>query len=351
MEDFLVVATEIERRLQGDKFRDWINRTIGAMPHFDAELPQAINQLNAPVATTNYDDYAAEITHCGAIPWTDRPDIDQWLKQRDRRHIHLHGIWRRPDSIILGHNSYTRLTLDDRTQFIQKVLGTRRLLLIGCGAGLNDPNLGPLLGWLRDELSGGNRNDYLLCLESDQYTDGPFVRVPFGPNYSDLEGFLRGLAPLGAKHQKLIDSALAYQAITSASPDEPSYIGQANLLIEMLGNEIASHASSELYDALEDWDDGIGLSIGLVKAIVTNHSEADIDRLIRIGGRIPRGFQYINAKAHLLTAFCSICPHIKDAAALQQVRYIIDRWLNEDLDAPLKLQIEVARNSLPFPNI
>jgi hypothetical protein len=81
MEDMLAVATEIERRLQGDKFRDWIKNTIGNIPKIDPNLPEAINLLNAPVATTNYDDYCAEVTACGAIPWLDGPDVDDWLSR------------------------------------------------------------------------------------------------------------------------------------------------------------------------------------------------------------------------------------------------------------------------------
>jgi hypothetical protein len=144
VEDFLAVATEIERRLQGDKFRDWISNTIGAIPRINEDLPIAISRLNVPVATTNYDDFAAEAARRGAVPWTDRPDIDDWLRGNDRRHLHLPGVWRRPESIILGHTSYSRLASNERIQFVQKVLGTRRILLVGCGSGLSDPNLGPV---------------------------------------------------------------------------------------------------------------------------------------------------------------------------------------------------------------
>src|ERR1700758_5117142 len=37
-EDLLAVATEIERRLQGDKFRDWMNSAISALPRFNTDL-------------------------------------------------------------------------------------------------------------------------------------------------------------------------------------------------------------------------------------------------------------------------------------------------------------------------
>jgi hypothetical protein len=347
MEDYLVVATEIERRLQGDKFRDWISNTIGALPHVSSELPRAINQLNAPVATTNYDDFPAHVVQAGAIPWLDRPDIDQWLKRKDRRYLHLHGVWQRPNTIILGHSSYGRLTADDRTQFIQKVLGTRRLLLIGCGAGLNDPNLGPLLGWLREELSGGDRNDYLLCLNSDAHGDGSFVRVPFGDRYDQLPAFLRTLAPLNARHQSLIDIAQAYEALRTSADGDPVWIDRAEQLIDRLGQTIASQASTDLYDALQDSDEGIGLQLGLVKAIVVSKSYENLHRVVAVSARLPMEHPQTNAHKHLIEAFSLLCPHATDRAAVNEARSVVELWLqNKEIDVALKAECESVIKSI-----
>jgi hypothetical protein len=323
IEDLLIVATEIERRLQGDKFRDWIHATIGELPKVNPDLPKAIDQLGAPVATTNYDDFPAQIAQCGTVTWLDRPDIDQWLKRSDRRHYHLHGVWQRAETLILGHSSYGRLTADHRTQFVQRVLGTRRLLLIGYGAGLSDPNLGPLIGWLREELSGGNRNDYLLCLEAEADQEGHFVRVPFGRSYADLERFLFALAPLKTRHQPLIDIASAYEF---ASEDTDVQIQLKNKLIEDLGRSIAAAASTELYDALEDWRDGLGLPIGLIKAITIQNEHDEIGRVLAIAARLPDGNHCINSRCHVLEALVTLCPAIHDPSIRQRVKSLMNYW-------------------------
>lgn len=349
IEDLLAVATEIERRLQGDKFRDWINGTIGQIPRLNRDLPDAIDELKAPVATTNYDDYPAEVVRAGAIPWLDRPDIDQWLRGKDRRHLHLHGVWSRADTVILGHASYARLTADDRSQFIQKVIGTRRLLLIGCGAGIDDPNLGPLFGWLREELSGGNRNDYLLCLNAESHGTGPFVRVPFGDSYADLVSFIRKLAPLNARYQTLIDQANAYEFIMKTGyGDDRLWISHADNVIERLGQSIVSSASADLYDNLQDSEGGFGLRIGLVKAIAISKSYKDIHRVVAVWKQLPLERAYINAVRHTTEAFSALCPHAPDQAALSDARLIVERWLQHDHgDLPLKTALEAVLHHLP----
>jgi hypothetical protein len=335
IEDLLTVATQLERRLQGDKFRDWLAETIGKLSHLDSRLPEVIENLNAPVATTNYDDYPATETGNGAVPWVDRPDIDRWLSRKDSRHLHLHGTWHRPDSIVLGFASYGRIIADQRSQFVQKVLGTRRLLLIGCGAGVDDPNLGPLLSWLRDALSGGHRNDYLLCLDEDAEKGGPFVRVPFGANYSELAGFLASLAPLWETHEEILDLAFAYEAITKTTHEnEDAHVSEKNRLIADLGNAV-KEAEAEcdwLFDALEDWPDDIGPGIGLVKAIALLKRATEIGRVLTVAARLNTGVEHLNPKHHVMDALIAISGSLKDDGARHRACSLLDFWEQQEKD-------------------
>jgi hypothetical protein len=238
--------------------------------------------------------------------------------------------------------------MNERTQFVQKVLGTRRLLLIGCGSGLSDPNLGPLLGWLRDELSGGHRNDYLLCLDRDAHDSGPFVRVPFGSHYSDLAKFLKELAPLGAEHQNVVDISLAYQALTKASHSENDvFSGQASDLIGKIGEYVCAHATPQLYDALEDEEANIGLALGLVKGICLAKSYDDLQRVTRVSHRIPHGINGTHARSHLVQAFVELCPHSRDSGSLRQVSEILTQWAIEEGPASkLAHRIQVTRHEI-----
>jgi SIR2-like domain len=334
IEDLLAVATQVERRLQGDKFRDWLAETIGKLSHNDSELPDAIVSLNAPIVTTNYDDYAATETGDGAVPWVDRPDIDRWLSRKDARHLHLRGVWHRPDSIVLGFASYGRIIADQRSQFVQKVLGTRRLLLIGCGAGIEDPNLGPLLGWLRDALSGGHRNDYLLCLDQDADNGGSFVRVPFGRNYAELAGFLTSLAPLWETHQEILDLAFAYEAITLTTHEkEDARVSEKNRLVTELGNAIrkAEPQCEWLLDSLEDWSGGIGPGIGLVKAIALLNKASDVGRILTVALQLSTDVEHLNPKHHVMDALITL-----GASVQEDVRHracsVLDLWERQEKD-------------------
>jgi hypothetical protein len=187
-----------------------------------------------------------------------------------------------------------------------------------------------------------------LCLDKDAHGAGPFVRVPFGSDYSDLAGFLISLDPLGAKHQHMVDASLLYRTLTRTSySDNAIFIGQVNSLIQTIGEHICAHATPEFYDALEDEEENIGLALGLVKAICIAKNYDDLTRVIRLSDRISYGVQFINAKSHLVQAFRELCPHSKDSVALRQVDRIIGRWISEkNIPSDLADNVQALRSEI-----
>src|SRR4051812_22900489 len=72
-------------------------------------------------------------------------------------------------TVVLGIRSYERVLGDAHTQTIQRALATMRtLLLIGCGAGLVDPNFGALLAWMGEVFAASKYRHYRQAQHSTE---------------------------------------------------------------------------------------------------------------------------------------------------------------------------------------
>lgn len=215
---YLAVADEISRRLDGfGEWNDWVDRTVGRIKSPGSAMHAAICQLNRIVLTTNYDLLLEEAasTH-KTVHWQEIQEIRHVINE-ERRHavIHLHGVAKIPKSVVLGSWQYQALRDNFTAQFWTRVLLSRRLLFIGCGSGLSDPNIGPALEFVQLRLSPppmmqpvGNPGEqwdepdehYILVRGSDlsaalkEFGGSNIVPVAYGAHYSDLARFLTELA-------------------------------------------------------------------------------------------------------------------------------------------------------------
>ena len=215
---YLAVADEISRRLAGfGEWNDWVKRTVGRITFTGSAMHEAICKLNRIVLTTNYDRLLEEgsPTH-QTLHWQHTQEWRHVISD-DRRYaiIHLHGVATNPTSVVLGSWQYQALRDNYNIQFWQRVLLSRRLLFIGCGSGLHDPNIGPALEFVRLRFSpppeirpdneSGDQGDgldehyilvrgYDLSAALDEFSGSNIVPVAYGANYSDLEPFLIELA-------------------------------------------------------------------------------------------------------------------------------------------------------------
>jgi hypothetical protein len=157
--------------------------------------------------TTNYDLLleAASPAH-ETLSWDNPTDLALLVGGDARAVVHLHGVVSRPKTIVLGSWQYQGLLDRESAQFWQKVLvGSRRLLFIGCGAGLTDPNIGPALEFMRSLGSAGvpPLEHFLLVRGGDlaavlsRPPGAGVVPVAYGAEYSDLVPFLESLTAGG----------------------------------------------------------------------------------------------------------------------------------------------------------
>ena len=120
----LSVADEVGRRLrephEGREFKSWIDGTVGKLtPKDDAatQTIEAIRSLDNVVVTTNYDTLI-EYPEPKWIPrtWNDEDFASAFRKSQVV--LHLHGIAKKPESIILGSADYQKLGDDKRNNLL-----------------------------------------------------------------------------------------------------------------------------------------------------------------------------------------------------------------------------------------
>ena len=207
------------------EYATWLRDCFEGLRCRERGLIEALVDLGAPIATTNYDNLLEEVTGLRPVTWKHPGAIQRVLQKDEPRIIHLHGHWEEPESVVLGTRSYERVKEASAAQAIQQAVTVfNKLVFVGCGDGLEDPNFEALRAFLRTFRASESRH-YRLCREDEaerlrQDHEGEPIRVlPYGEGYGDLLPFLRGLRPPGDA------AAGATAAARPASMAEPKPMG------------------------------------------------------------------------------------------------------------------------------
>jgi len=210
--DMIQVAQTVSEILgapDGGEFRRWLWESVGKLPLVDRDIIDAIHDLDAQIATTNYDDLLTRAAEVEPLPWTDIALAHQNVRGDLEGVLHLHGYYRQPESVILGVDSYETILASHGAQAILRALVTNKtLLFIGCGDGLSDPNFGSLLEWISEVFGSSIYRHYCLCLNREraalQKRFPPGKRlfyIGYGDKHSDLAPFLRKELLPAAPHE------------------------------------------------------------------------------------------------------------------------------------------------------
>jgi hypothetical protein len=187
-------------------FSDWLGaafQNLKAQEGKTATLDalRDLQQAGALLLTTNYDSLLSDATGLPTVTWEDHARLYEATHGDQPAIVHVHGHWAQPSSVVLGRSSYERIVGDEDFQQIFRSLWLERSwLYVGCGDGLDDPNVGRLLAW-------GNRwpksapPDYFLTRNDTAANwkdrqDRPAHLVPVGYNtHDDLPDVLRSITP------------------------------------------------------------------------------------------------------------------------------------------------------------
>jgi hypothetical protein len=160
-----------------------------------------LQQAGALLLTTNYDGLLSTVTDLPAVTWEEHETFLKVINGKAQGILHLHGHWERPSSVILGRSSYDRIAGDEQFQSAFRSLWMQfSWLYVGCGDGLDDPNLGRLLEWGK-KWGEGSLPDYFLTLNAKAATlnaklnkPANLVAVGFS-GYDHLPALLQSLTP------------------------------------------------------------------------------------------------------------------------------------------------------------
>ena len=187
----------------GGEYQRWLEDTVGHLNLVDREVLDALGNLGVPIATTNYDGLIEEVTGWPAITWKDGSAWQRVINGEASGVLHLHGYWREPASVVLGTRSYERITGHIPAQGMLRALAlTKSFLLVGFGAGLQDPNFGALREWMGQAAPDSHYRHYRLERKSEeekaqeQHDRKERVMVlAYGAERTGLGPFLGRLAP------------------------------------------------------------------------------------------------------------------------------------------------------------
>ena len=187
-------------------FADWLESAFrcfkarsGGTETLDAL--RDLQQAGALLLTTNYDSLLSDATGLPPITWEEHDEFLQVINRQREGILHIHGHWQQPASVVLGRSSYNRIVRDDQFQSAFKSLWLEwSWVFVGCGDGLDDPNLGLLLEWGKQWGYGALPDYFLARAENasalDARGDKPTNLVCVGfPDYPDLPKMLREITP------------------------------------------------------------------------------------------------------------------------------------------------------------
>jgi|GEM_PF-3002766 len=213
-EELLKIGDEIwDCLLAHGKVQEWLDIFDNALPEY-RELILAIKGLGVPIATANYDNLLEDITHLTPITLHETQKVEDFIKndQKQKYILHLHGYYKKPDSIVLGQKSYDRIVQDEFAQFINRYLITAydTVIFLGFGQGVYDQNFSLIFKWASAYL----RKTKLYHIVLNKYVDetkqthqnngNPNVVVlGYGENYNDLTPFINALAHTVEHHDDL----------------------------------------------------------------------------------------------------------------------------------------------------
>ena len=157
------------------------------------------------------------------------------------------------------------LTTNDKPfqELMRAAFRNHTFVFIGCGAGLDDPNLGALRAWLEDVADFSTYSHFRLIAENEQ-DDRPLgqhvVPVVYG-NYGQLATFLRSYAVVGpakappVQQRKVLDLTIdSDKVLATARPSGQQATADFNLdpvramMVDMLEERLRSRDDSGGYD-------------------------------------------------------------------------------------------------------
>ena len=235
------ITDRLKRRSEGT-FRAWLADTIGQLKIQDSTLLREVAALPGVVATLNYDHLLEQATSLTPITWQESDAVQEVLRGNREAILHLHGEYRRPESVVLGLASYQKVKEDPHAKAILQCFTLdKTLLFVGCGDTVLDPNFQQLIAWGTEALKDVGPRHRLLCRTSElaavqqKLAPAPWLQpLAYGDDYAELGPFLRSLVPAAAAATGATAPASSF--IRSAQPPSLDLSGYRQAMAKHYGH-------------------------------------------------------------------------------------------------------------------
>jgi type II secretory pathway predicted ATPase ExeA len=179
----------------GAGWKDWLARTFGDLTPDQPALARAIDAIGLPIVTTNYDTlFEQAIGVPDGVVVQDSSAFVDAVKEKQRRVMHLHGIWSRPETVLWSQESYHHQLKDKFIQICRNWISVEGAILIGCGATLDDPNFSDWSSFLGLVAERTECPVIRLACDEDKCKSEDDAVLSYGKCYSELMPFLTALA-------------------------------------------------------------------------------------------------------------------------------------------------------------
>lgn len=205
IDDMLGAAEFLSRKLGKDSqdqlYARWLEEALGDLVISNIKLSSAVKKLSeagALICTLNYDHLLEKATGFPTVLISETNKVASLLRRETSGILHLHGAYDTPQSCILGIKDYATTQVDAVRDLFQRNMAVlNRILFIGCGDTLSDPNFSALIHWLRTTYVALTPQHFALTIDSDVSIKGAdptwagFVEpLGYGPSHNDLAAFL-----------------------------------------------------------------------------------------------------------------------------------------------------------------
>lgn len=205
MDELLGAAEFVSRKIDGRSgllYSRWLEVSFSKQKASSSHPMRAalcsLHRSGVPIATLNYDTLIERCTKLNHVTMSDHRKVLSWARKEISGVLHLHGIWDDPETVVLGVSDYKDATSDDFRSSLQRSLSIyNKILFIGCGETLYDPNLSSLLQWMRTTLGGASLQHYALVRSTevdaklrDPVWQGLVTPISYGRDYDDLPNFV-----------------------------------------------------------------------------------------------------------------------------------------------------------------
>jgi len=196
-------------------FVNFINDHFGNPTIISDELVNSVLDLSTPIImTTNYDTLLSTVnSYSNKMKYVHKQyqEVINSLKKDEEIIIHLHGIYDRPDTIILSEQDYIDLNKNvGYKALLQKIISDYHLLFIGCSKdGVMDEDFLPIFNFIKEYFPYSSNQHFILLHEKELknknhiplLTECNVETIVYGNEYSLLGEFINKINPNFDKKQ------------------------------------------------------------------------------------------------------------------------------------------------------